>query len=141
MLALQIAVLVVCGTLLALFLYSSWKNQGSRDHDVSWEGPVAELETRMEQLELRWVTTRDELQRSMEVGQEAWRKVRQREGIQKRRDALQEEEEEDHEPQLELEPTPPPPDARGLGFGDQGSAPWQDVAKAYARQIAGGGEH
>lgn len=149
MLTLQIITLVVLGAILGLFLYRLWTHTDIPSPTVDWMGPVAELETRIGQLEMRWVTVREELVNHLETGNVVWRKIRQREAYASRR--LEEEEgyEEEtvvpagHDPhQTELLPAPSPPDIdpRGLGYQPRESEqPWQAVAREIARQAAQGG--
>lgn len=139
---LDIVTLIVLGVFLSLFLYKTWKTQGEKTDTLDWSGPVAELERRMESLEVKWVTIRDDLQERLELGQEVWRKTRQRERAQEKRDLMREDEDHQDDDQIELMELPPtpPPDPRGMGFTDPGGeSPWQATARALARQIASGG--
>jgi len=145
-LTLLIVSLVCQGTILGLFAYYVSKTKAGTEEDLHWTGPLAEVERRIEQIELKWIATRDELIERAEVGSETWRKIRQRDAARKRREESQEELEFDEGPEVEeLQPVHADGgDPRGMPYvsghvGSDPDAPWRQFARSMAQQIAGGG--
>jgi len=145
MIPLLLALVALQGAVMAVFLFRREKNPVPSDPAPTLKQDVAELERRIQGLEVKWVTVLEELDERIERGNVAWRRLRAAEAGKRRRQSMEDDEDDEEPPEESTQPdffNAPGSDPRGLSYMREPVAgsvepPWRLVARQIAQNIAG----